>query len=402
MKPYHLLTALAFFSAASPLIGQNAASPRYIPFQAQVTNQTGALVDDGQYTVIFNLYNTAVGGQPIWSERHVKIGVTGGAINVFLGSISSIGSIDFSTAKYLGITVDVDGLASTAEPEMVPRSVIIPAFHAKNAEKLAGFDWSAAFTTSDPTTGFIKSTRIDSNTINTTQVVNNAVTTVKINDTAVTTDKLADGSVTNPKLAANSVATVNIQAGAITSAKLSSDVTTPPGTIVAYIGDTAPTGWMLCDGSEVNRTGAGANLAIVVGTRFGSATDPVNKFKLPDLRGYFLRGADGGTGRDPDSGASTNGGADGKRFPMATGGSATGVGSVQGEAFKSHFHYSDGTTAGGNKHPVWTGGVDGQFDAASSYATSNDATYAVGSKVGNAGGSETRPKNAYVNYIIKL
>lgn len=58
-------------------------SPLYIPFQGQVTNQAGVLSADGQYSVIFNLYDQAVGGQPVWSERHVKIGVARGMINVF-------------------------------------------------------------------------------------------------------------------------------------------------------------------------------------------------------------------------------------------------------------------------------------------------------------------------------
>ena len=355
-----------------------AESPLYIPFQGQVTNQAGVLSADGQYSVIFNLYDQAVGGQPVWSERHVKIGVTRGMINVFLGSITPLTAVDFSQTKYLGITVDVDNLATTADPEMVPRSLIMPAFHAKNAEKLAGFDWSAAFTTSNPATGFLKGARIDANTINTTQVTDSAVTTVKLSDNAITTVKLTDASVTNVKLAANSVGTANIQNGAITSAKLSSDVITPPGTIVAYIGDAAPTGWMLCDGTELNRVGLGANLALVIGTRFGTAADPVNNFKLPDLRGYFLRGVDGSAGRDPDKAT---------RTPMATGGvSGNAIGSVQPDQLKSHSHAiklgGDGFVAGGK--PQRTSG------------------YNDNSETEFTGGAETRPKNAYVNYIIKL
>ena len=209
---------------------------------------------------------------------------------------------------------------------------------------------------------------------------------------AVTTAMLADGSVNALKIAGNSVATANIQNGAIVSAKLSPDVTTPAGTVVAYIGDTAPTGWLLCDGTEVNRVGTYSNLATVVGTRFGTATDQLNKFKLPDFRGYFLRGVDSSPfDRDPEKTS---------RAAMASGGaSGVAVGSVQDDDFKSHAHMTDGTNSG-SKHPICANG-DGGIDWLSNHASSNDADYFAGSRTGFAGGFETRPRNAYVNYIIK-
>jgi hypothetical protein len=290
-SPRWLRTCLLVLASSLALHSSSLANeaPLYIPFQGQVTNQQGTVVADGQYSVIFNLYDQPVGGQPVWSERHTKIGVTRGMINVFLGSIAPLTSVDFSQIKYLGITVDTDNLATTADPEMVPRSLILPSFHAKNAEKLAGHNWTAVMTGSDPSTSFIKSNRIDANTINTNQMVNSAVTDAKLAANSVTNTKIADGSVTNSKLAANSVGTANIQNGAVTAAKLSSDVTTPPGTIVAYIGDTAPTGWYLCHGADLPRGGVNANLEAVVGTRFGTAANPATHFRLPDLRSCLVK-----------------------------------------------------------------------------------------------------------------
>lgn len=63
----------------------------------------------------------------------------------------------------------------------------------------------------------------------------------------------------------------------------------PVGTISAYGGSTAPTGYLLCNGSEVSKT-TYADLYAVIGDAFGTASDNT-KFKLPDLRGEFLRGA---------------------------------------------------------------------------------------------------------------
>jgi hypothetical protein len=144
-----------------------AEAPLYIPFQGQVTDQNRNLVADGQYSVIFNLYDQAVGGQPVWSERHTKIGVTRGMINVFLGSISTLANVDFSQTKYLGITVDADNLATTADPEMVPRSLIIPSFHSMNSNKLAGYDWSPLLAdgSNNPLTGFLRGDKIKVGTI---------------------------------------------------------------------------------------------------------------------------------------------------------------------------------------------------------------------------------------------
>ena len=42
--------------------------PGLIPFQAVLTDATGALVNDGDYTVTFAFYSSATGGIPLWSE----------------------------------------------------------------------------------------------------------------------------------------------------------------------------------------------------------------------------------------------------------------------------------------------------------------------------------------------
>jgi hypothetical protein len=66
----------------------------------------------------------------------------------------------------------------------------------------------------------------------------------------------------------------------------------PPGMISPYGGSTAPTNWLLCDGSAYARTGTYANLFTAIGTSFGSG-DNSTTFNVPDLRGMFLRGSIG-------------------------------------------------------------------------------------------------------------
>ena len=144
------------------------------------------------------------------------------------------------------------------------------------------------------------------------------------------------------------------------------------GTISAYGGNTAPTGWLLCDGTAVSQT-TYADLFAVIGCNFGCSG---GNFNLPDLRGRFLRGRDGGSGRDPDSGT---------RLAMSTGGNtADNVGSVQVDDFKSHIHSANWAPGGG-------GGGGAALDPLRNNIWNTNAT----------GGNETRPVNAYVNFMIK-
>lgn len=157
-------------------------SQQLIPFQGRLTNQQGEPYNSGQFSITFNLYSPAVGGPTLWTERHEKVGVTNGMVNVFLGSIIALNTVDFSTVKYLGITVDADNNPATADPEMVPRQMIIPAFWAKqaeNANKLAGNDWSSIIVdgsnaaSNNPTTGFLKGSKLSAGSITSSQLASN-------------------------------------------------------------------------------------------------------------------------------------------------------------------------------------------------------------------------------------
>ena len=62
----------------------------------------------------------------------------------------------------------------------------------------------------------------------------------------------------------------------------------PTGGIMSYAGGTAPTGWLLCDGSTVSSTTYNA-LYLVIGTTYGGDS---SNFALPDLRGRMVAGVD--------------------------------------------------------------------------------------------------------------
>ncbi|MCB1175055.1 MAG: tail fiber protein [Leptospiraceae bacterium] len=161
-----------------------------------------------------------------------------------------------------------------------------------------------------------------------------------------------------------------------------------PGMIIAYGASSAPAGWLLCDGSTVSRT-TYASLFAIIGTGFGSG-DGSTTFHLPDLRGRFLRGANAGSGRDPDAAART--------AMNAGGNSGDNVGSVQGDAFQGHWHqfwtYLNDGTIGGNGDDI---------RQASSLSTLSHIRDPVTDGVNGAPrtSSETRPINASVHFIIK-
>jgi len=156
-----------------------------------------------------------------------------------------------------------------------------------------------------------------------------------------------------------------------------SNVIIPVGTILPFAGATVPFGFLLCDGSDVSRASYPL-LFTALGTSWG-AGDGSSSFSLPDLRGRFLRGVDGGIDNDPDRTS---------RTALKAGGAiGDAVGSYQLDAFKLHHHSTTFPR-------YWSGGGGGLGGDQSYFG---DVTY----NTTDVGGSETRPKNAYVNYIIK-
>jgi hypothetical protein len=72
-----------------------------------------------------------------------------------------------------------------------------------------------------------------------------------------------------------------------------SEIETPTGVVQMCAGATAPTGWLLCDGSAVSQTEY-ANLFSVIGVTYG---DPGGgNFNLPDFRGRTPIGVGTGVG----------------------------------------------------------------------------------------------------------
>ena len=201
-------------------------------------------------------------------------------------------------------------------------------------------------------------------------------------------------------------------------ASLRSD-SAPVGTIMAFAGPVAkiPSGWELCDGRLLTRNADTQSLFDAIGVSWGSTDAGVSNFRLPDLRGRFLRGLDaspmqGDSGRDP------------YRFSRsqnaAGGNSGNAVGSVQADSTRLPRYNSFVTSTNGH-HNHNNGGFDRLliFDGHGTIAQGTDSAHdgrqpniewnapmvATGNhnhSVSGGGDAETAPQNAAVLYIIRV
>lgn len=139
-----------------------------------------------------------------------------------------------------------------------------------------------------------------------------------------------------------------------------------PGTVSHHAGAAAPAGWLECDGAVVAQADY-PDLFGVIGATFNTGGEAGGQFRLPDLRGEFIRGWDHGRGVDAG------------RLR----------GSSQADELKSHVHQvtppasTDDTASGSTS--TGTGGAE----TITPYNTA--AT----------GGAETRPRNVALMAIIK-
>lgn len=152
----------------------------------------------------------------------------------------------------------------------------------------------------------------------------------------------------------------------------------PIGSVVTWMTETAPEDWLFLRGQAVSRTTYPALFGLL-GTMYGQG-DGSTTFNLPDFRGLFLRGRDGGAEVDPDRGSRTDRG---------DGTTGDAVGTKQEDDFQDHRHSLLVAEGPGSLGP---GG-----SAVQSRGTGPNLT--LNSEL--TGGNETRPKNIYVNYIIK-
>lgn len=159
--------------------------------------------------------------------------------------------------------------------------------------------------------------------------------------------------------------------------------TFPPGAMIAFAGPLAPDGWWLCDGKAVSSADY-PDLFNAIGSSWGDGGDGTGPlFNIPDLRGLFPRGVDAGSKRDPEASS---------RKPITQGGNmGDRVGSVQEAGTAPPKARFVGLVSSSKRLQPGTGIVVEDVAA----APTNTSLELGG------GDSETRPRNAAVNWIVK-
>ena len=179
----------------------------------------------------------------------------------------------------------------------------------------------------------------------------------------------------------------------------------PSGAVFCMAVAIVPSGYLECNGAAVSRTGYAALFA-VIGTQYGAGNGS-STFNLPDLRGEFVRGYDHGRGIDSGRNIATSQTADNQSHTHSINISGTAnTKSLTGGIRK----ISEGFDANGSASGVFTKTQDGTNSITGSSSTSpvggvnfdgsHDHTFSASGTSGSHG-SETRPRNIAMMYVIK-
>uniref|UniRef100_A0A6C0JRL9 Phage tail collar domain-containing protein n=1 Tax=viral metagenome TaxID=1070528 RepID=A0A6C0JRL9_9ZZZZ len=179
------------------------------------------------------------------------------------------------------------------------------------------------------------------------------------------------------------------------------------GSIIAYLGISDPTGWVICDGqTRINNSDGKYNNLALMG--IGSGGSGTSNYTPPDLRGYFLLGT---------SNISTIGIFSSDTYAAHSHNtSTTGTGYAHASGTHSHEFYSNNDDYNQSMDnnlgcfwnctdswALWNGWGDEFVGKASSYSIS-DTGHTHSATTGNpdsSGGNETRPYNYNINWIIR-
>lgn len=211
---------------------------------------------------------------------------------------------------------------------------------------------------------------------------------------------------------ANSEAWIKISSGGVTFAQeklmavpyaLHAQNGAPTGSIMPYVGTTAPAGWLLCDGGSIPTGVYYDQLRIILGGAAGDGTT-----KVPDLRGMFLRGAGTNTVANytgfvgPSLGARQLDGVKDHVHPFTSSSATTSAGGEHAHNFAGNAGGSS-TLANGVSYDRTLGNGDEVSYPTSTAAAHTHTVTVSGTTNNNTNGiTENRPANYGVNYIIKI
>ena len=203
-----------------------------------------------------------------------------------------------------------------------------------------------------------------------------------------TDNKVKIGDASTPAYALDVAGDVNVTGNfKVNGTNLTTGV--PTGTVSAFAGSAAPTGYLMCDGSEHSQTTETALFA-VISTTYNTGGETANHFRVPDLRGRVVAGQDDMGGTSANRLTNQSGGLNGDTLG-ATGGAETHLLTAAQSGLPSHNHTS-GVQSSNNNYATGSG---------------NGTVQGAGIDTGYTGGTDASAAHNNVqptiilNYIIK-
>ncbi len=178
------------------------------------------------------------------------------------------------------------------------------------------------------------------------------------------------------------------------------------GSVTAFATDEVPPGWVECDGRlidlNLSENAKFQKLFSRIGSKFGRDKKNKNSFRLPDLRGEFIRGWDGSKFLESE-GESGHKGIDGdspSRFDISGKQIGNVIGSYQDDALQGHGH--SGIHLHGDPNAKWSDPCYGSLGSGRTYPDNYAVTHFVSDGRGTPRtAGETRPRNIALMYCIK-
>jgi microcystin-dependent protein len=194
------------------------------------------------------------------------------------------------------------------------------------------------------------------------------------------------------------IATAGIADSAVTIAKLAAAVQQallPAGAVQAFAMNSAPAGWLAANGNEYDKTGTYATLFAAISTTYGETNGSggagTSHFRVPDLRGYFVRGS--GTNSDTTA-AGTFGAKIADTLKSHTHTGTTSVDGSHAHAYAAYLSIVSKSTTPSPTGSLW----DGLVNRATESAGDHSHTFTTGA----TGSGETAPRNIAMLYCIKF
>ena len=174
----------------------------------------------------------------------------------------------------------------------------------------------------------------------------------------------------------------------------------PSGAVFCIAVASVPSGYLECNGQSVSRTTFAALFAII-GTQYGASNS--STFKVPDLRGEFIRGFD--NGRGVDSGRSVASSQSHQHPQHNHNVSASSNSSVSDPGHKHNILFGIGSFGGssGAQVPRDSGTITNRMSNSNTgISVSTSTSISQSNRGGTSNSSETRPRNIAMMYVIKI